>query len=138
MPQFFADTSFYYAVLDKRDPDHATATHYSQWLESRGYQLISTWEIIMETVTLLRVRYSFQAAQTFLNETFPSLQIFYLSPEDREASLKLFQKFSRDKKLSLCDIVSYHVITKHLKRIPYLGFDEDFANLGLTPFRLPE
>lgn len=136
MPLLFADTSFYYAALDSRDPFHPLAKRYAEWLEENKGQLISTWEIVSETVTLLRTRYGYEGAMTFIRDVLPSLQIIYLSDRDRREALRLFEKLSSDKKLSLCDVVSYLVITKHLKRIPHLAFDDDFRSLGLTPFHL--
>lgn len=134
--RLFADTSFYYATLDQRDPTHPAAKQYTEWLAEHRCELISTWEIIVETITLLRTRHSYAASITFLHTVLPTLQIFYIQESDRAESFKLFEKFSSDKKISLCDAISYHVITKHLKNIPHLAFDDDFLSLGLTPFKI--
>lgn len=132
----FADTSFFYAFLDKDDRNHSMAVQQSESVETRKLAIVSTWEIVMETVTLLRYRHSYGTSITFIREVLPSLQLFSLSENDRQKTLKLFEQLSRDKNLSLCDITSYFIITKHLKHMLYLAFDDDFRSLGLIPFAI--
>lgn len=127
----FGDTSFFYAVLDKRDRDHSAASQLAQFIQERQIPLITTWGIIVETVTLLRYRYSYRGATTFIDQVLPQLNIFYVDAEARAKALRSFLKFSRDKEISLCDAVSYIVITERLNFIPCLRFDEDFKRLGL-------
>jgi predicted nucleic acid-binding protein len=127
----FVDTSFFYAVLDKRDRDHEDASRLAQFVQSKQIPLIATWEIIVETVTLLRYRYSYRGATAFIDQILPELNIFYIDADTRARALGAFLKFSRDKRISLCDAISYVVITEHLDFIPSLTFDEDFKQLGL-------
>lgn len=127
----FVDTSFFYAVLDRRDRDHLAASQLSQFIQEQQIPLITTWEIIVETVTLLRYRYSYRGATTFIDRVLPQLNIFYLDPEDRAKAIHAFLRLSRDKDISLCDAISYVVITEHLNFIPCLTFDDDFKQLGL-------
>lgn len=127
----FVDTSFFYAVLDKRDRDHPAANRLAQFIQERQIPLITTWEVIIETVTLLRYRYSYRGATTFIDQVLPQLNIFYIDAEMRAEALHAFLEFSRDKKISLCDAVSYIVITERLNFIPCLTFNEDFKQLGI-------
>ena len=127
----FADTSFFYAVLDRRDRDHLAASRLAQFVQERQIPLITTWEIIVETVTLLRYRYSYRGATTFINKVLPQLNVFYLDAESRAKAVHAFLKLSRDKEISLCDTISYIIITEHLNFIPCLTFDDDFRQLGL-------
>ena len=127
----FADTSFFYAVLDKRDTDHPAASQLSQFVQEQQIPLITTWDVIVETTTLLRYRYSYRGAATFIDRVLPQLNIFYLDAEVRAKAVHAFLKFSRDKEISLCDAISYIVITEYLNSIPCLTFDDDFKQLGL-------
>jgi len=128
----FGDTSFFYAALDKRDGDHLSASQLAEFIQERQIPLITTWEVIVETVTLLRYRYSYRGATTFIDRVLPQLNIFYLDAEARAKAFNAFLKLSRDKEISLCDAISYIVITEHLDFIPCLTFDKDFKQLGLT------
>lgn len=127
----FADTSFFYAVLDRRDRDHKSAARLARFVQEEQIPLITTWEIIVETVALLRYRYSYRGAVAFIDQVLPQLNIFYVDAGARAKALRTFLKFSQDKKISLCDAISYVVVTEYLNFIPCLTFDEDFKRLGL-------
>jgi predicted nucleic acid-binding protein len=128
----FCDTSFFYALLDRRDQDHHAAKALSKWVQDQQVPLITTWEMVVETVTLLRYRHSYQAAMAFLRQILPYLNLVYLTSDDRAKALDWFRKLSRDKKISACDAISYTVVRERLNFAPCLAFDEDFTQLGLT------
>lgn len=128
----FADTSFYYASLDSRDPFHSRAHALAQEISAKNRTLISSWEIIVETLTLLRTGHSYSAAMAFLRDTLPGITVIHLDSEKRDRALTLFEKLSQDKRLSLCDVISYLLVKEHLGNIPCLAFDDDFRKLGLN------
>jgi predicted nucleic acid-binding protein len=128
----FCDTSFFYAALDKRDREHSRAKTLAQAIQEKQIPLVTTWEVVVETATLLRYRYSYRGATVFLDRVLPRLNIFYIDSEVRAKALLVFRKFSRDKEISLCDAISYVVVSERLNFIPCLAFDEDFKRLGLT------
>lgn len=128
----FCDTSFFYAALDSRDRDHPLAKKLSKSIQEKQVPLITTWEVIVETVTLLRYRYGYRGAITFIDQVLPRLNIFYIDSAARAKTLQAFRKLSRDKKISLCDAISYIVVSEYLGFMPCLAFDEDFRRLGLT------
>ncbi|MBI4373512.1 MAG: type II toxin-antitoxin system VapC family toxin [Deltaproteobacteria bacterium] len=128
----FADTSYYYACLDSRDRHHARTRELNLLISQQGLALVSSWEIVVETVTLLRNRHSFSAATIFIRHLLPHIEVIYLDEKSRARAIHLFEKFSRDKRLSLCDVISYLLVTEHLKGIPCLAFDDDFRQLGLN------
>lgn len=131
----FGDTSFFYATLDPRDRDHAEARALTEAIERRQIPLITTWEIVVETVTLLRYRLSYQGAMAFLDQVLPTLNVVYVDQEDRGHALDRFRRFSRDKSISLCDAISHRVVRDRLNDVPCLAFDADFERLGLTVIR---
>jgi predicted nucleic acid-binding protein len=75
----FADTSFFYATLDRRDRDHGRARDLARSIQEREIGVVTTWEVVVETVTLLRYRYSYLGAQTFLRRVLPTLNLVYIS-----------------------------------------------------------
>ncbi|MBI4410989.1 MAG: hypothetical protein HY541_00700, partial [Deltaproteobacteria bacterium] len=109
----------------------------SKSVDANNLGLVSSWEIIVETVTLLRNRYSYQAAVNFIQKVLPSIQVIYIDDKIRQRSLSLFKKLASDKRLSLCDVISYILVKEHLQNIPCLAFDDDFEKLGLSLFRSP-
>jgi predicted nucleic acid-binding protein len=130
-PRLFCDTSFFYACFDPRDVNHQRAEDLSAQAAESGSALYVTWDIVSETLTLLRYRRSYRAALTFLSEIKPDLHIVNYGDSVRAEAEQIFRRYGRDHKLSFCDAVSFVVVTTLLDDIPSLVFDEDFRALGL-------
>lgn len=128
----YADTSYFYAALDGRDRDHGRARVLARQIQEQSIGIVTTWEVIVETVTLLRYRYSYLGAQTFIRRVLPTLNLVYVDEAERQKALALFSRVSRDWKISLCDAISAVVVKDRLRAIPCLAFDDDFRRLGLT------
>lgn len=130
--QLFCDTSFFYACLDPRDVNHQQATYLSEDAAAVGSRLYVTWDIISETLTLLRYRRTYREALTFLTEVKPHLDIVNYGETVRTEAEQVFRRYGRDRKLSFCDAVSFVVVTTLLNDMPSLAFDADFRAMGLT------
>ncbi len=131
----FADTSYFFALLHPRDSDHSKALEISEAVARDRLAVYTTWEVVIETVTLLRYRASYESARMFLQEVAPELIIVYPLVAEREAAMQFFLRRARDLKLSLCDAISFVIVSTRLHRAPCLTFDADFAALGLTVVR---
>ena len=129
--KLFADTSYFYAVFDGNDQNHAQAMQYSQYVANKNIGLICSWEIIVETVTLLLYRFNAISSREFIKNVLPGLEIIYIDDSVRTKALTQFQKYSKDKKISLCDVISSVLIKDHLHHLKCLAFDDDFGRLGL-------
>lgn len=130
--RLFCDTSFFFAALYPRDVNYKKAGLLIEESIKREAALYTTWDVISETITLLRYRYSFRAAIRFLDEIRPALHVVYYDDSIREEAELVFRKFAGDKKISFCDAISFVVVTSVLEGIPCLSFDRDFKRLGLT------
>lgn len=128
----FCDTSFFYACLDPRDTNHARAHTLVTESNSVGATFCTTWDIISETVTLLRYRRNYRAALAFLTEVKPGLRIVTYGDQIRDEAEQIFRTYARDHRLSFCDAISFVVVTSLLDHLPCFTFDEDFRALGLT------
>lgn len=95
----------------------------------------TTWDIVGETVTLLRYRKGFRPALTFLEEVKPNLTIVEYGQRVRDEAEHIFRRHGRSRRLSFCDAVSFVVVTTLLDHMPSLAFDGDFQALGLTVLR---
>jgi len=131
-PRLFCDTSFFYACLDQGDVNHHRAEVIVEDAATASTVLWVTWDIISETVTLLRYRRNFPAALTFLAEVKPWLAIMSYGDRVRAEAEQIFREYGRDHRLSFCDAISFAVVTTLLDDVPCLTFDEDFRSLGLT------
>ncbi|HEX9899848.1 MAG TPA: PIN domain-containing protein [Candidatus Methylomirabilis sp.] len=130
--RLFCDTSFFYSSLDARDTFHERAKVLAMEAAEGQTILSSTWDVISETVTLLRYRRNYQLAIRFLDEFKPTLDIVVYGQNVYAAAEQLFRRYGAERRLSFCDAISFVVITTMLDNIPCLSFDQDFRALGLT------
>ena len=131
-PRLFCDTSFFYACLDRADANHDRGRALAEDAAASRAGLWTTWDIVSETVTLLRYRGNFRTALKFLDDVRPRLHIVRYGERVRDEAEQVFRRYGRDHRLSMCDAISFVVVTTVLGRIPCLAFDEDFRGLGLT------
>lgn len=131
-PRLFCDTSYFYACFDPNDINHQQARALAADAAASGTTLCVTWDIISETVTLLRYRRNFRAAREFLTEIKPQLRIVIYGDRVHEEAEKIFLQYGGDHRLSFCDTISFVVVTTLLDHMPCLAFDEDFRGIGLT------
>jgi len=131
-PRVFCDTSFFYACLDPADANHARATAFLAEAAATGSVFCTTWDVLGETVTLLRYCRSFRAALAFLDDVKPALQFIPYGDGVRLEAERLFREYGRDHRLSFCDAISFVVVTTLLDHTACLTFDRDFRSLGLN------
>ena len=130
----FCDTSFFFASLCPHDTNFEKAGKILEYCKDNAVTLCTTWDIISETITLLRCRANHKVAVEFLDTVKPALFIVRYDDSIRIAAEDIFKKLSRDKKFSFCNAISYVLITYLLEGMPCFTFDKDFRNLGLLVY----
>ena len=130
----FCDTSFFFASLCPDDSNYKRAGELIEYCRENNVTLYTTHDVISETVTLLRYRASYNTAVEFLDKIKPALVMVRYDDSVSTAAETVFKKLSKDKKLSLCDAISYIVIKHMLDNIPCFTFDRDFRSLGLIVY----
>lgn len=131
----FCDTSFFYACLDPTERSHSRAMEVVAEAAEAGTVLSSTWDVVSETVTLLRYRRSYRAAVEFLDAVKPTLDLVLYDDSIHGLAEEVFRRYAARRAVSFCDAISFVVVTTLLDNIPCLAFDEDFRVLGLTVLR---
>ncbi len=134
----FCDTSFFHACLDPSDTHHPQAGDLVRQATAARVELWTTWDVVSETATLLRYRVSYASALSFVDELCPRLHLVEYGTEVRASAVDVFRRYGRDHRLSLCDAISFVVVTTLLERMPCFAFDEDFRHLGLTVIAIPQ
>jgi predicted nucleic acid-binding protein len=129
--RIFCDTSFFFACLEPRDQSHAPALLWLKASQQHKSVFVTTWDILSETVTLLRRKSGYRIALAFIEEIIPSLRLVLIDDSVRQEALAIFKRFAMDKKLSFCDCVSCAVLSSDLAPIPTATFDIHFKSLGL-------
>ncbi len=130
----FCDTSFFFASLVPEDANYDRAGDILSFCNENTLTLCTTWDVISETVTLLRYRSSCRTAVEFIDTVKPALFIVRYDDSVRDAAEVVFRRLAKDKRLSFCDALSSIVITTLLDGAPCLSFDRDFRSLGLTVY----
>lgn len=130
--RLFCDTSFFYACLDPTDSNHGRAAELTADAAASATSFFTSWDIMSETITLLRYRRGFRLALTFLEEVKPNLIIVEYGPRVRTEAEQIFRLRSRSRRLSFCDAISFVLVTGLLDQMSCLAFDEDFRALGVT------
>jgi uncharacterized protein len=128
----FCDTSFFYACFDADDINHDRAEELADESAHSSVSFLATWDIISETVTLLRYRLRMAPALVFLAEVKPTLTIINYGDLVRSEAEDVFRRRGGQRRLSFCDAISFVVVTSLLDDIPCFAFDRDFRALGLT------
>lgn len=131
----FCDTSFFYATLDPDDTYYERAGDILDEIVAARTRLLTTWDVISETITLLRYRMGFRAALGFLADIEPTLRLVHYGDRTRAAAEQVFRQRARDHRLSFCDALSFVVVTTLLDHMVCVAFDDDFQALGLTVIR---
>jgi predicted nucleic acid-binding protein len=137
-PRVFCDTSFFHACLDPSDAHHPQAYPLVAEATAGRVALWTTWDIVSETVTLLRYRVGHAPALAFVEGLYPRLHLVEYGHDVRSQALDVFRRHGRERRLSLCDAISFVVLTTLLDRMPCFAFDEDFRRLGLTVITTPQ
>ena len=131
-PRLFCDASFLYAPFDPSDRHHDRALIILGEAFAAGVLFFATWDVIGETVTLLRYHRGFRAAAAFLDRVKPHLHVVPYGESVRGDAEEVFRRYGSHRRLSFCDAISFVVVTTLLDRMPCLSFDRDFRGLGLT------
>lgn len=123
MKRIFVDTGAWYAIVDKKDPDHKQA---EAFLRNNKSPIVTTNFIFDETVTLLRSRLGWDVAKGFGQNLKNSslVSMVAVKDEDEERAWQIFLKY-KDQDFSFTDCTSFAVMER-LKLDTAFSFDSHF------------
>ena len=139
--KIFADTSAFYALLDRSDKHHKAASALWPNLLDINITLLTTNYVVSETIALLQNRIGFEAAKLWYKDILGVLEIWWVDAETHQRAYELWLNFGR-KRLSLVDCVSFvamhhHQIEKAFCFKPHFT-DHGFALLEPTSAKAKE
>lgn len=126
----FVDTSFFVALLDPRDKNHARAVEALEKLEGRRLadQLLTTNNVVLETITVARYEaghaLAVKAGEMLYGEKLARLH--RTTAEEEAAAFAYLRKYE-DKEYSAVDCLSF-VVMETLGIREVLAFDSDFGH----------
>jgi predicted nucleic acid-binding protein len=126
----FVDTSFWVALRNRRDGNHAPAEQLLKQRASTG--LLTTNHVRGETWTYLRRRAGHRAAVDFLEvvERSPRIRVTHVG-EELEAEALSWLRRRDDREYSFVDATSF-ALMRSLRITEALTFDQDFAAAGFV------
>jgi len=127
------DTWAWYALVDKRDSDHAIAEKTNQRLLDEGYIFVTTNYVLSETVTLMRYKLNHAVTVKFWHmiQLLVNSSLVELVRIDRlheQKAWDIFEKYS-DQKLSFVDCTSFAVMQELTLSHVFTG-DYHFSVMG--------
>lgn len=126
--RIFVDTSAFYAIWDAGDSSHDSAIKILLGLLDED-QILTSSEIISETLTLISMRIGKASATKFYNEILFGIETIVLDFETYNESIDLF-KIIKSKNVSFVDCTSF-VICKKNKIDFAFSFDVHFKKQGI-------
>ena len=123
MKRVFVDTGAWYALVDKKDPDHEKA---ASFIRANAFPLITSNFIFSETVTLIRMRLGWTIAADFGKKLRESgfVSLVSLKDEDEARAWEIFLKY-KDKDFSYTDCTSF-AFMERLRIDTAFSFDSHF------------
>lgn len=127
MKRLFVDTGAWYAVVDKKDPDHKEV---AAFIKNNKIPPLTTNFVFDETITLIRSRLGWSVAKEFGEKLKSSafVSIVAVKDEDEERAWEIFLKY-KDKDFSYTDCTSF-AIMERLKIDTAFSFDNHFRVIG--------
>jgi predicted nucleic acid-binding protein len=124
----FADSSFWIALRDKREQNHAIA-------KSLASEMLEAKTTFVITVMIFAETHAYFSRELVLRERIirdfwenPVIQIVPISHQDQSEAIAILRQH-KDKRYSLCDAISFAII-RRLQLIQALSFDSHFDQFG--------
>jgi predicted nucleic acid-binding protein len=126
----FGDTSFFFALVAKRDPAHQPAVTAYEKLLRAGSRVVTSDYIIDETLTLTKARINAESALALLDriEASEAIDLEEITPARFSSSKTYFRKHC-DHGYSFTDCTSFTVMREYHLRAA-LTTDRHFAEAG--------
>jgi uncharacterized protein len=131
LKRVFVDTSGFYALIVRRDENHARAHLLFTRAVNEAWRLVTSNAVIFETHALLlaRARPPREVALKFLESVDArAYEVVRLLAADEDKAVALIRSHS-DKTYSLCDASSFALMVR-LGITEAIAFDQDFRSYG--------
>lgn len=122
------DTSAFLAILNKEDPNNASATELLASFVEDGEELFCTNYILVESYALIQRRLGMDAIRDFQKEILPSIKIVWLGLEEHKHIVARLISDNR-RNLSFVDCSSFETLERlGIKSV--FTFDRHFREQG--------
>lgn len=128
MIRAFVDTGAWYALLDRKDPDHPRV---ADALRAYRGRLVTSTYVFDEVITLARYRLGWAVAHKLGNDLLAQrvARLERVTAKDEAVAWAIFEQH-RDKRYSFTDCTSFALVQR-LGIALCLAVDSDFRSFGL-------
>ena len=132
--KLFVDTSAWLALNDRSDQFHALAVEKLGAIRAGRISLVTSDYVLDESVTIIRLRASHEAAVIFGQSILGSsvIDLIPVGTDDRLAAWEIFRKYA-DQDFSFTDCTSFALMRK-LRLKTAFTFDGHFSLMGFNRF----
>jgi predicted nucleic acid-binding protein len=129
----FADTSFWFALVQRRERHHEEATELAR--RTSGARVVVSNHVLGECWTLFRRRSGHRAAAGFLDRfaRLPNVELVPVEPEIEQEAWEWLRRHP-DREYSFVDATSF-ALMRHRGIREALAFDGDFSAAGFVELR---
>jgi len=124
----FIDTSAFYALMDRSDKYHQSASKLWAHFLEKDYFLKTSNYVTVETLALLQNRLGFEAADLWSRDVLGIVETIWIDEVIHNLAFEIWLSLGR-RKLSLVDCASF-VIMRQNKMEKVFGFDKHFTDQG--------
>jgi len=128
LARVYVDTSAFYSLLVRNDPQHDRARETLGQLRKKDAELVTSSYVVLETIALLQRRAGTEVVRDWQQRVEPGLEVVWIQADlHRRALIALLA--ADDRRISLTDWASFEVIREEDIRRAF-AFDEDFHGRG--------
>ena len=124
----FIDTSAFYALMDRSDRYHQSASKLWAHMLDNGSYLMTSNYVTVETLALLQNRIGFEAAGLWSRDVLSILETLWIDEVLYNLAFEIWLSLGR-RKLSLVDCTSFAIMHHH-KMEKVFGYDKHFTDHG--------
>lgn len=134
MRKIFIDTGAWYALKNRKDPNHEDAVHFFKTMANKKIICYTSDYVIDEAITLTRTRLNnHEVSKKLAMELFSeqAAKIIYVAPKHLPQALEIFKKY-RDQTFSFTDCTSFAIMEDY-NIAEALAYDShfNFESFGL-------
>ena len=124
----FIDTSAFYALMDRSDSYHKSASKLWAHFLDNEYDLKTSNYVTVETLALLQNRLGFEAAGLWSRDVLGIVETIWIDEVLHNLAFEIWFSLGR-RKLSLVDCASF-IVMRHHEMEQIFGFDKHFTEHG--------
>lgn len=88
--KIFVDTSAFYALLDRADPNHKDASSLWERLMNDNFTLVTTNYVVSDTMQLLQNRLGYEAAKVWHKEILSIFELLWIDENTHQKAYELW------------------------------------------------